>query len=503
MSFPDDRKKHREDQQISLREKKREELFNRRRFATVEEDVTSIIDFKKKKELLLSKDPIQVLEGITRFRKNLSVDHNPPIQQMIDSGLIPRFVELLSVSNILYTNLDSKNMTSIRCEAAWALTNIASGNSIQTQKILDYGAIPLFADMLKEDSEEIVDQAAWAFGNISGDSEIMRDACINCNVLDVALKIANSLIQTGASPKVLKNLTWLISNLNRGLNPPPKYENMKNCLKVLNLLITYPDEDIRNDALWAISYISDNDEAIIDKIFEFDLNDKLYQNVVDYQIFFTSKIILPSLRSIGNIITNAPSRMDYFLKEGIINQFCNMFKYFSGQIAIKKIRKELCWVISNIACGTEDQLNYIVNVDVLEMLYSTIRLQNYIKSEACFALTNTIKFIDTNYKHFDMIITHKYFRYMTDCLESFNTHAEIRVQILKSVKKIIICSKEWQIKKTGQNKLDDMKIRNSFKALIEVVEVLQYEEEEGDVIKNAEAAYAEYEKYNSNDNIFR
>lgn len=503
MSFPDERKKHREDQQISLREKKREELFNRKRFTQVEEDVTSIIDFKKKKELLLSKDPVKVLEGVTRFRKNVSIEQDPPIQQIIDSGLVPRFVELLSISNILYTNLDYKTMTKIRCEAAWALTNIASGNSKQTQTILDYGAIPLFADMLKEDNEEIVDQAAWAFGNISGDSEIMRDASINCNVLDVALQIANTLIQTGASIRVLRNLTWLISNLNRGLNPPPKYDNMSNSLDVLSILIEHDDEDIRNDALWAISYISDNEKAIVDKMFELHLFEKLYQIVVNYETFHTTKIILPALRTIGNIITNVPQRMDYFLENGLIPLFCKMFKDFSGEIAVKKIRKEICWIISNIACGTEPQLNYIVNDNVLEMLYSTITLQNYTKLEACFAFTNIIKFINTNYKHFNTIITNKYFKFLTDCLESFNTHTDIRVQILKSVKKVITSARDWQVNKTKENKLDDSRIKNSYRCLMEVIEVIQYEDEDQNVMEVAEDVCSEYEKNNINDNMFR
>ncbi|KRH94381.1 Karyopherin (importin) alpha [Pseudoloma neurophilia] len=491
MTLPDDRKKHREDQQISLREKKREELLNRKRFTPVDEDVTGILDFKRKKELLISKDPNEVLDGVTKFRKNLSVEQKPPIQQIINAGLVPRFVELLSKANILYTNVDVNLVRKIRSESAWALTNIASGSSEQTQAILNYGAIPLFADMLKENDEDLVDQAAWAFGNISGDSEIMRDAAINCGVLKTALEISKSLYETNSSLRVLKNLAWLISNLNRGLNPPPKYENMLNSLEVLKLLVDHFDEDIKNDSLWAISYICDNNEEIIKKVIEYGLINKVLMNIFDHQNYTSTKIILPSLRAIGNIITNMDDNVDLVLKQNVVPVFCDMFKNFEGDVAIKKLRKEICWIISNIACGTENQINFIMNEEVLEILYSTITLQNYIKLEACFALTNMLKFINTNYKHFEMILSPKFFKFLLDCLESFDTYKEIRIQILRSVKKIIICTRDWKIKK-GTSMF--FQKQNYYTDLMESIETLQYEEDDTEVREVAETVYAEYEK---------
>jgi len=104
-----------------------------------------IVDFNAK---MMSDNKDQVLEGLVGIRKLLSIANNPPIQQVVDSGIVPRILSFMSLSE----------SPAFQFEAAWTITNICSGTSQHVQYIVQLGGLDATINLLSSTSTEVLEQ---------------------------------------------------------------------------------------------------------------------------------------------------------------------------------------------------------------------------------------------------------------------------------------------------------------------------------------------------------
>ena len=191
----DELRRRRNEVTVELRKSKREESLQKRRNVPTDLDTSGdgsesgiegskgsageLVTIASILEQAVSPDPETRQNAIRNARRALSREKNPPIDEFIQSGLMPLLVRCLS------EHRDAK----LQFEAAWALTNIASGTSAQTQAVVQCGAVEVFIELLSSPVENVCEQAVWALGNIIGDGPRLRDYCIEKGVLDPLLRL--------------------------------------------------------------------------------------------------------------------------------------------------------------------------------------------------------------------------------------------------------------------------------------------------------------------------
>ncbi|GMF19087.1 unnamed protein product [Phytophthora fragariaefolia] len=309
--------------------------------------------------MIQSLDPMEQSNAVSKLRRLLSLE-------VINLGVVPLLVEFLK----------QHDRPEVQFEAAWALTNIASGTTAHTEVVIRCGAVELLCGLLLSPNEDVCEQAVWALGNISGDSPQCRDLVLNAGAMMPLLAV---LRRSSGKLAILRNATWTLSNFCRG-KPRPEFGLVSPALKLLPHLIYSPDEEVITDACWTLSYLSDGTTDAVQAV----IDAGVCSRVVDLVSHTLTPIQTPALRTIGNIVTGNEQQTQLMLDLAVLPRLVPLLKHEK-----KLIRKETCWAISNITAGTQSQIQEVIDANVIPpLLFQLMSTEFDVRKEAAWAISN-------------------------------------------------------------------------------------------------------------------
>ncbi|KAJ6232378.1 importin subunit alpha-4 [Anaeramoeba flamelloides] len=284
---------------------------------------------------LTCENPQLQFQATQQIRMILAIETDPPIDQVVSYDIIPTLVNFLR---------QSKN-EALQFEAAWTLTNIASGTSKHTELIVKSNTIPVFVELIRSSNEKTQEQAIWALGNIG------------------------------------KNAAWSLSNLCRG-KPSPDFEMIKKVLPILLELLKTQVKLIIIDACWSLAHLSSNSLINIQTILDANICPILAKLIK----MESPEIRAPVLRCIGNLVTGNHKQTQMVLD-------CNILSSLKGLLLIGTtfFRTETCWALSNICAGTYQQIQMVIEAGFLPCLKNIIMNDSFpVQKQAGWALANMI-----------------------------------------------------------------------------------------------------------------
>ncbi|KAF1807466.1 armadillo-type protein [Mucor lusitanicus] len=327
------------------------------------------------KYLLFSSERDQIKQSIRLLRRYLTQGHSDEssVNDILALDILPRIKELIG----------SDLGDTIKFECAWIVTNVAAGTTDQTNAIIEAGFVDLLLDCMrqKNGSLDLKAQAAWALGNIAGESPNYREELMRKGFTHAIVKVLEDVYQDTYDESYdlgypagkirfpdediysnVEALLWALSNMSRGgFHVAEYYQNYLPMFKVFSDFIVFDYTKLEIEICWGLSRVLYNMHDVNAFHQRNHISDELCERLSGLLRDGVPKVVVPAIRTVVNITSGPNSCVEGLLRTPLLTSITRLLE----PQAPNEIRKDAFLVISNLAAGNEEMIKHVIEHKVV------------------------------------------------------------------------------------------------------------------------------------------
>jgi importin subunit alpha-6/7 len=300
-----------------------------------------------------------------RVMRFLLIGKDPPIQQVISAGVVPRLVGFLT----------RDDDPALQCEATWSLACIAT--SQRAQVVFEMGALPIIVRLLSSPNDAVRKRAVRSLSSIASASPRRRDLVLQADAMNPVLQQYYEHSEFIMVRIVARTLRCFCEG-----QPGPDFSFIQPALPTLAQLVQSHDDQVLSYTCGALSYISEGPEEQIQAV----IDSGVCTRLVELLHCPFPHVQCLALDAVNNIVGGNDLQ-----SQSIVNS--NALPALLALLSSTKedIRVRACLTIANMLGTNKEQIQAVIDGEIVPPL---IHLMNNgesdIRKVAAWAVANAV-----------------------------------------------------------------------------------------------------------------